>query len=63
MSLFHSDPDRCDELLKAVVGDSIDRIAIIDTEYRFIGFNAAYQRDFELSTRPATCCPRRRPPR
>ena len=47
MSSFQSDPSRCDELLNAIVGGTSDRIALIDCEYRFIGFNESYQRDFE----------------
>ena len=47
MPQFRSDPSRCDELLNAIVGGTSDRVALIDTEYRFIGFNEAYQRDFE----------------
>ncbi|HET9023181.1 MAG TPA: PAS domain-containing protein, partial [Burkholderiaceae bacterium] len=47
MPLFHSDPACCDELLKSIVGGASDRIAVIDTEYRFVGFNESYQRDFE----------------
>jgi PAS domain S-box-containing protein len=46
MSAFESDPGRCDELLTGIVGGTADRIAVIDTGYRFIGFNDAYRRDF-----------------
>ncbi|MGZ8254836.1 MAG: PAS domain-containing protein [Burkholderiaceae bacterium] len=47
MPLFHSDPGLCDELLNAIVGGTSDRVALIDCDYRFIGFNEAYRRDFE----------------
>ncbi|MGZ8253824.1 MAG: PAS domain-containing protein [Burkholderiaceae bacterium] len=33
--------------MDAIVGGTSDRIALIDTEYRFVGFNDSYQRDFE----------------
>jgi PAS domain S-box-containing protein len=46
MHSFLSDSSRCDELLNGIVGGTSDRIAVIDTEYRFIGFNEAYRVDF-----------------
>ena len=47
MSLFQSDPTHCGELLNGIVGETTDQIAVIDAEYRFIGFNEAYRREFE----------------
>jgi PAS domain S-box-containing protein len=48
MSLFHSAPDgHQDDLLRAIVGGTSDRVAVIDTEYRFVAFNDAYKRDFD----------------
>ena len=46
MSPFHSSPSCCEELLRAIVGGTTDRVAVIDTDYRFIGFNEAYRADF-----------------
>ncbi len=47
MSSFHSDPLRTDLLLSGIVGGTSDRIAVIDADYRFVGFNDAYRQDFE----------------
>ena len=47
MPLFQSDPTHCGELLNGIVGETTDQIAVIDAEYRFIGFNEAYRREFE----------------
>ena len=47
MPLFVSDSSRCCELLHGIVGGTSDRIAVIDTQYRFIAFNESYKRDFD----------------
>jgi PAS domain S-box-containing protein len=44
---FYSDASRCAELLNGIVGGTGDRIAALDTDYRFVCFNEAYRRDFE----------------
>jgi signal transduction histidine kinase/CheY-like chemotaxis protein len=44
---FHSDPLRCEALLAGIVGSSRRGVAVVDPQYRLIGFNEALRVGFE----------------